>query len=151
MKKIFLLSLLVFVVGCQVTTSDPPADLEPTAAPLAPVESQSVDEPDTGADLKAEEEVEMSIPETFNHPHTDAAMTSLASKLNISANQIEIMKSEPKVWPDSSMGCPQDGFMYSQALVEDGMFIQLKADGKLYDYHSGGGGEPFLCEKESVD
>ena len=29
----------------------------------------------------------------------------------------------------------------------DGALIRLAVDGKVYEYHSGGGRDPFLCEQ----
>ena len=130
-KKITFICLLLFVaVGCQAPATGP---AEP--APETPEKAQ---------------EVEMSIPETFNHPHVTDAIVQLTAQLDIPADQIEIIKAEPKVWPDSSMGCPKPGLMYMQVLVEDGMYIQLKANGTSYDFHSGNGQKPFLCEAHST-
>ena len=33
----------------------------------------------------------------------------------------------------------------------DGSFIQLRAGGVLYDYHSGGSRDPFLCEQTNTE
>ena len=38
---------------------------------------------------------------------------------------------------------------YAQVLTE-GTLIRLQAGGQVYFYHSGSGGEPFLCESSSA-
>lgn len=48
-------------------------------------------------------------------------------------------------WPDGSLGCPEPGMSYTQALVE-GYRIELTADGATYAYHGALGQDPFLCE-----
>ncbi len=54
------------------------------------------------------------------------------------------MSQEDVTWPDGSLGCPQPGMRYTQALVS-GSLIVLEANGLFYEYHSGGGGDPFYC------
>ncbi len=76
----------------------------------------------------------------------DLAVDDLAARLNISREAIELVRFEEVTWPDGALGCPQPGMAYIQVLV-DGAFIQLRADGNLYNYHSGGGRGPFLCEQ----
>lgn len=74
-----------------------------------------------------------------------AAVADLSTRLGIGADEITVVRAEPVVWSDGSLGCPQPDMMYTQALV-DGVFIQLKAGDKLYDYHGGGSQDIFLCE-----
>ncbi|MBI3361134.1 MAG: hypothetical protein HY023_08490, partial [Chloroflexi bacterium] len=38
-------------------------------------------------------------------------------------------------WPDTSMGCPEAGKLYSQIIVE-GYRIVLESGGKKYAYHT---------------
>jgi hypothetical protein len=76
----------------------------------------------------------------------DTAVTDLAQHLNISEDEIEVVSFEAKTWSDTSMGCPHPEMAYLQ-VPQDGALIQLSVDGQLYEYHSGGNREPFLCEK----
>jgi hypothetical protein len=39
---------------------------------------------------------------------------------------------------------------YTQAIVE-GFQVLLEADGRIYDYHAGADGVPFLCPSEEDD
>jgi len=82
-------------------------------------------------------------------PEVAQARQDLATRLNLPETNIEVVEAKAIVWPDSSLGCPQPGMMYAQVL-QDGLLIVLRANQKLYEYHSGGNQPPFLCEKPPV-
>lgn len=84
-------------------------------------------------------------PSTGEDQETELAKADLAARLGIDETQIEVVRREAVVWRDGSLGCPQPGEMYTQALVE-GTYLELQADGTIYAYHSGEGRPPFLCE-----
>ena len=73
------------------------------------------------------------------------ATTDLAQQLGVAVGDIKVEQVEAVVWPDGSLGCPEPGMMYTQAL-EDGMLIKLSIDSQIYQYHSGQSRGPFLCE-----
>jgi hypothetical protein len=73
------------------------------------------------------------------------ATADLAERLGVSVDDIQVAQVEAVVWPDGSLGCPEPGSMYTQAL-EDGMIIRLSVDSQIYQYHSGISRGPFLCE-----
>jgi hypothetical protein len=75
----------------------------------------------------------------------DLAKADLARQLNMSAEQIQVVKIEAVNWPDASQGCPQPGKMYAQ-VITPGYQIILSASGKEYDYHSNLR-DVFLCKK----
>lgn len=79
-------------------------------------------------------------------PPVQFAVADLANRLGIDDSAIEIVYVEAVTWPNGAMGCPQPGMAYTQVLV-DGLRVVLSVDGVSYAYHSGGGGEPFLCEQ----
>jgi len=74
-----------------------------------------------------------------------AAIQDLAVRLNVEAAGITLVREANVTWRDGSLGCPQEDRMYTQALVE-GVLIILRVDGRNYQYHSGNGRPPFLCE-----
>jgi hypothetical protein len=53
------------------------------------------------------------------------------------------MSIEPTQWPDSSLGCPQPGVLYIQAITL-GYRIVLQANGEQYALHVAGG-RAILC------
>ncbi|MEU4192017.1 hypothetical protein AB0E69_08975 [Kribbella sp. NPDC026611] len=83
-------------------------------------------------------------PEPSGSP-LDQARADLAKRLGIDSSQIKVVSSDEVTWPDGSLGCPEPGMMYTQALVP-GHRTVLEAAGKRYSYHSGGRRAPFLCE-----
>jgi hypothetical protein len=75
----------------------------------------------------------------------EQATADLVTKLGVPAAGVKVVSAEEVTWSDGSLGCPEQGMRYTQALV-NGMRIVLEADGKRYEYHSGGSRAPFLCE-----
>ena len=72
------------------------------------------------------------------------AQADLARRLNVSTAAIQVLEAKAVTWRDGSLGCPQPGMMYTQALV-DGYFIRLSVGGIDYDYHGSLNRAPFLC------
>ncbi len=76
----------------------------------------------------------------MGNPATDAvvamARADMIKRLAIQEGAISLVKVEPRDWPDSSLGCPQPGMMYSQ-IITPGYLIVLSANGKQYEYHTG--------------
>jgi hypothetical protein len=89
-----------------------------------------------------EEEIEMDL--------VRPALLDLARRLKVPEAEIEVLEVEPVSWPDGSLGCPQPGQMYTQALVE-GHRIVLGHGERVFLYHSGGEVAPFLCESDEID
>jgi hypothetical protein len=75
----------------------------------------------------------------------DQAIADLARRLGVDPGQVSVVSSDEVTWRDGSLGCPEPGKYYTQALIE-GTRIVLEARGKQYHYHSGGARSPFLCE-----
>ncbi len=75
-----------------------------------------------------------------------AAIDDLAQRLAVSPEQIVVVEAQAVVWPDASLGCPQPDMLYKQVPM-DGALVRLEVADKVYDYHSGAGRAPFLCEE----
>ena len=56
-----------------------------------------------------------------------------------------VLRSESIVWNDGSLGCPEVGVTYTQALV-DGYWIEISAGDVTFDYRVGNRGSFKLCE-----
>ena len=80
----------------------------------------------------------------------EKARADLASRLNIVANEIVLVEATSVIWPDGSLGCPQPGMAYIQ-VPQDGLLIRLQIGDQIYEYHSGGIRDPFLCVKTGKD
>ncbi|HEX6220182.1 MAG TPA: hypothetical protein VF115_03720 [Acidimicrobiia bacterium] len=78
------------------------------------------------------------------------AIQALAARLDVPVEDIEVIEVRDVQWPDGALGCPEAGKMYTQAVV-DGTQMLLGAEGRIYDYHAGADGEPFLCPSDEKD
>lgn len=76
------------------------------------------------------------------------AVQDLANRLKIAPESLELVDVTQVIWRDGSLGCPQPGMLYTQALVH-GVRIRLRGGGIIYHYHSSRNGKPFLCENPS--
>jgi hypothetical protein len=76
-------------------------------------------------------------------PLVTDAVADLAQHLDVAPEAVTVVAARKVTWPDGSLGCPEPGMMYTQALV-DGTLVILEANGQQYEYH---GGTPLvLCE-----
>ncbi len=64
-----------------------------------------------------------------------AAVAALAEEINLPAGQVEVTSVEAVDWNDTSLGCPQEGYMYAQ-VITPGYRVLLAAGGQTYEYHT---------------
>jgi hypothetical protein len=58
--------------------------------------------------------------------------------------ELRVLSAEPVTWGDGSLGCPEEGMMYTQALVP-GYRIRVQVQGRVLDYHASRDGRLVLC------
>ena len=77
-----------------------------------------------------------------------AVLDDLSRRLGspIDDQGVEVVRADAVTWSDGSLGCPQPGQVYTQALVE-GHQVVVVVDGETYDYRVPLGGAPHLCER----
>lgn len=80
----------------------------------------------------------------------ERSRADLATRLGVEESAIAVLSAESVTWSDGSLGCPQPGMLYTQALVE-GSRVVLEHEDRFYDYHAGTEHEPFLCESDAED
>lgn len=80
----------------------------------------------------------------------DAALLDLTTHLGVEAEAITVVEAKAVQWPDGSLGCPEEGMSYTQAIV-DGHQVLLGVDDRVYDYHAGSDGVVFLCASDEKD
>ena len=115
------------IIAC-TSTSVPPVASVP-AASRAPPMSDVI--PSTG-------------PASLNAA-VEAARADAAHRTGVPVHNLVLLSAESVTWSDGSLGCPQPGTMYTQALVP-GYRIRIDAGGQILDYHAGArGGAPRLC------
>jgi len=77
----------------------------------------------------------------------DSIVADLQTRFSLSRDAIRVSRVEAILWNDGSLGCPQPGQFYTQAIVEGYWFV-LQADGISYDYRASKKGYFFLCEQK---
>jgi hypothetical protein len=119
MRHFVVLLVLVATWSC-APASDRPADLPaPTPKPSVPMDGG----------LKS---------------MVESAVDDAARRTGLQRAQLSVILAERVTWSDGSLGCPQPGVGYTQALVP-GFRIRIDARGEVLDYHAGRTGPPVLC------
>ena len=106
------------------TSSDPDPSTPPTSSPSTPPPKE---------------------PPTLPADPVEQAKADLTKRLSVDAADVTVVSAAEVTWRDGSLGCPQKGMYYTQALIP-GFRTILKVAGTEYHYHSGSGRAPFLCE-----
>lgn len=61
----------------------------------------------------------------------------LSQREGVPVEDIAVAVVQPVTWPDGSLGCPQEGMMYTMALV-DGYQVVLQIGNRSFYYHTAG-------------
>ncbi|MFZ1412451.1 MAG: hypothetical protein WAS07_13425 [Micropruina sp.] len=56
----------------------------------------------------------------------------------------QVQRAQRVTWNDGSLGCPEPGVMYTQALME-GLWVVVRVGDQEFDYRFGRGDAPTLC------
>jgi len=75
----------------------------------------------------------------------DAVIADLSERTGATLDQIKLVRAQAITWPDGSLGCPQPGVFYTQALV-NGYWVVLEAGDREYDYRLADTGYFFVCQ-----
>ena len=133
MKKLVGFLALPFLVACAATTGDsPPASESTSESPSASAPASSQSAPDGIP------------PEVWQ-----AIVADLESRVGAPLDDLSVLIAEAQTWSDGSLGCPKDGEMYTQALV-DGYQVVVEVAGTEYDYRVGSGTDVRLCENPPI-
>lgn len=90
--------------------------------------------------------MQASIPETVPQPgsltecgrQVWAALVHATATLDIELADVTIVNMERRLWPDASLGIPEPGVAYVQALTP-GFVLQIQAGGRTFTVHTGPG------------
>jgi hypothetical protein len=80
------------------------------------------------------------VPQAILEPILNKA----AALAKVAREQLVMVRAEPVVWNDGSLGCPEPGMMYTQALV-NGYWVIIDAAGQTYDFRVDRSGRFQLC------
>jgi hypothetical protein len=78
---------------------------------------------------------------------TDTVLDDATRRTGLAKSALVVEDAVAVTWPDGSLGCPQPGMMYTQALVP-GYRIRVRAGDELLDYHASRRGSFALCPAE---
>jgi hypothetical protein len=74
----------------------------------------------------------------------DPILNEAAKLANVSREELVIVRAEPVVWSDGSLGCPEPGMEYTQMLT-NGYWVVINAAGQTYDFRVSRDGSFRLC------
>ena len=72
------------------------------------------------------------------------AKERLADRLDISVDEVTLVRVRPVEWRDASLGCPKPGVDYIQVLTP-GYAIWLEAAGAEYEFHTDDAQRVVVC------
>jgi hypothetical protein len=132
---------VVLLAACG-TAEDDPSDGAPTETTTAVPDDGggAPEEPDGG------DEVDRGSSEVGDLDDAVAiAVADLASAEGVGVGDVEVVTAQEVTWSDGSLGCPQAGMMYTQALVP-GYRIVLTVGSDEVAYHGAEGAVPARCD-----
>ncbi|MEP7081393.1 MAG: hypothetical protein ABI841_00290 [Chloroflexota bacterium] len=92
---------------------------------------------------------ETAAPATPTADISEAGLAALvaraAEEAGVAINEVRVVTAEEVTWSDGSLGCPEPGKAYTQALVP-GFRVVLEIDGEELNFHAAQGGEFRFCE-----
>lgn len=111
-------------------------------------EAATSSSPDASPDpTPADETAEPSTPPVADI--SEAGLASLvaraAEEAGVDIDEVRIVTAEEVTWSDGSLGCPEPGMAYTQALVP-GFRVVLEIGGDELNFHAAQGGEFRFCD-----
>ncbi len=79
-----------------------------------------------------------------------AAVEYVASELEVSTGEVEVLSVESVEWPDASLGCPKEGEMYADVVTPGYLFV-LEAQGRRIEIHTDEKGETVVFCTPTMD
>jgi hypothetical protein len=118
------------------STTDGGSEAEPTTTLPERVDPSRVTVPETTPPVTGE------VPQGI----LDEILADASDRAGVPVEEFTVRRGEATTWSDGSLGCPQPGEVYTQALV-DGYWVELVApDESALDYRVGDSGYFKLCE-----
>lgn len=74
-------------------------------------------------------------------------LADAAERTGVAIDDIEVVRAEAVTWSDGSLGCPEPGMLYTQALV-DGYHVIVAAGDEELDFRGTTNGGFVLCEQD---
>jgi hypothetical protein len=138
------LTLLIALAACSAAAQSPSvvpvgAPTPSLSAPIASFSAQRPDIPPSASPVIGE------VPEAL----LETARAELQRLLGVDVSGATVVVAEEVEWNDGSLGCPEPGMLYTQAIVP-GYRLVLALDGTEYDFRAGRTGGVRLCENQGA-
>jgi hypothetical protein len=78
-----------------------------------------------------------------SEPLLSAALADASRRTGVPVDALTVVESSPRTWRDGSLGCPEPGMNYTQALVP-GWRLVIRAGEELLDYRMATRGTAFM-------
>jgi len=109
---------------------------------------ETIDPPLTFAESEADAVEPPSMPSLAGTPSISGdaapAISAIAADLGVPPETIQVISIESRVWPDSSLGCPQPDMLYAQ-VVTPGYLVLVEMSGEQIEYHTDERGSVVRC------
>lgn len=139
---------LIITAGCgSVTVSDQPESAAPSPSILPPSITPASQTPTVPGEPAMITPILPTPADPAPRSLIDEAKADLAQRLSLSVDQFALLEAAAVVWPDSSLGCPEEGMAYAQVLTP-GYLIRFEAGGREYEYHASRS-TVFYCQNPS--
>jgi hypothetical protein len=138
---VVLVGLAAFIVaGCTGATVVP-LDTNQGPTPDRPVPSLPPGQPQQVPTEPPAAPITGETPDSVLNP----ILSDLAAQLGVDQSAITVIQSASVTWNNGSLGCPEPGMMYTEALV-NGYHVILEVDGVQYDYRATETGYFLQCK-----
>lgn len=125
-----------------ISGGEPPLPTRPAAGqPVRIAPPTRIPEVSTAAPAPAGEPVTIaSLPKEVRR----AVVADAARRFQVAASAVVLTRAEQVTWPDGSLGCPEAGRLYTQALVPGYRLVAKTLEGDLA-YHTDSNGNLAAC------
>ena len=137
--SLITICMSIFSVGCQATPVDTETPLDNISSPVSPPNQGDITQMPSSTPTPSFPGLQALIEKAKEH---------LAQRLAVSTSEIGLIEATSVTWPDSSLGCPQAGMVYTQVLTP-GYLILLEHGGTMFEYHASNRDSITTCENPS--
>ena len=125
---------MTVVVALNLAVCTPSESASPNESMTPPLETP----PPTSTPEKSR--FESQVPKAI----LDRIVDEAAKLANVPRERLLIVRAEAVIWNDGSLGCPEPGMQYTQALV-NGYWVVIRSAERVYDFRLRRDGSFRLC------
>lgn len=131
--------------GDSLSVAEPALRPVPVAAPApTPKPVRGLPTPPPARDVPTSQPLPARPTDQLPATVVDEAVADLALRFGIDPAAIDVLDARRVTWRDGSVGCPEVGLVYTQALVPGSLVVLRIADAS-FSYHAADGAPVFYC------